>query len=68
MQAALTLPLKSDRTAQVKRRRIRSTIVEWMCRLRQRRELMMLTDRDLCDIGVTRVDAAAEASKPFWRR
>jgi uncharacterized protein YjiS (DUF1127 family) len=39
-----------------------------MRRVQQRRELIMLTDRDLRDIGITRSDAAAEASKPFWRR
>jgi len=72
MQATLTqslpLPLQSELTLQPQRRSIRSTIVEWMCRARQRRELMMLTDRDLCDAGITRLDAVAEASKPFWQR
>jgi uncharacterized protein YjiS (DUF1127 family) len=69
MQATLTqsLPLPSERTVQLQRS-IRSTITEWMRRVQQRRELIMLTDRDLRDIGITRSDAAAEASKPFWRR
>jgi uncharacterized protein YjiS (DUF1127 family) len=64
---SLTLPLESERTVPLRRRSIRSTIAEWMCRLRQRSELIMLTDRDLHDIGITRLDAAAEASKPFWQ-
>jgi uncharacterized protein YjiS (DUF1127 family) len=72
MQATLThslaLPLQSERPVQPQRRSIRSTIAEWISRLRERRELMMLTDRDLSDIGVTRLEAAAEASKPFWQR
>jgi uncharacterized protein YjiS (DUF1127 family) len=72
MQAILTqsiaLPLESERTVQLQRRSIRSTIAEWMRRVQQRRELIMLTDRDLRDIGITRLDAVAEASKPFWQR
>jgi uncharacterized protein YjiS (DUF1127 family) len=69
MQATLTqsLPLPSERTAQLQRS-IRYTIAEWMRRAQQRSELVLLTDRDLRDIGITRLDAAAEASKPFWQR
>jgi uncharacterized protein YjiS (DUF1127 family) len=68
MQATLTqsLPLPSERTVQLQRS-IRFTIAEWMRRVQQRRELIMLTDRDLCDIGITRLDASAEASKSFWQ-
>jgi uncharacterized protein YjiS (DUF1127 family) len=36
-------------------------------RQRQRRALLELDDRLLCDIGVTREQALQEASKPFWR-
>jgi uncharacterized protein YjiS (DUF1127 family) len=72
MQATLTqslpLPLESERTVHLQRRSIRSTIAEWMCLVQQRRELIMLTDRDVRDIGITRLEAAAEASKPFWQR
>jgi uncharacterized protein YjiS (DUF1127 family) len=41
-------------------------IAEWQRRSAERRELMMLTDRDLRDIRITRSEANAEANKPFW--
>ena len=34
---------------------------------RQRHALSELTDHQLKDIGITRVDAIREASKPFWK-
>jgi len=34
---------------------------------KQRRDLSQLTDDQLKDIGISRVDAMREASKPFWR-
>jgi uncharacterized protein YjiS (DUF1127 family) len=39
----------------------------WLERSRQRRQLAELSDHTLRDIGLTRVDAWAEANKPFWR-
>ena len=39
----------------------------WRRRQRERRELALLSDRDLLDFGATRGDAAAETRKPFWR-
>jgi len=42
-------------------------IAGWIERARQRRSLATLDDRSLRDIGITRVDAAREAGKPFWR-
>ena len=39
----------------------------WLDRSRQRRQLAQLSDHMLRDIGLTRVDAWAEADKPFWR-
>jgi uncharacterized protein YjiS (DUF1127 family) len=42
-------------------------IGEWLHRIESRRELAALCDRNLRDIGITRVDAMREASKPFWR-
>jgi uncharacterized protein YjiS (DUF1127 family) len=41
-------------------------IAEWQQRTAGRRELMLLSDRDLHDIGISRSQAEAEASKPFW--
>jgi uncharacterized protein YjiS (DUF1127 family) len=39
----------------------------WIERARQRRALAGLDDQMLRDIGITRVEAAREAKKPFWR-
>ena len=43
------------------------TIRRWIERTRQRRALAGLDDQMLRDIGITRVDAACECDKPFWR-
>jgi uncharacterized protein YjiS (DUF1127 family) len=43
-------------------------IGEWRCRARSRRELLMLDDRELSDAGITRMEAIAEGTKPFWRK
>src|SRR6516162_2774960 len=40
----------------------------WWQRSRERRQLALLTDRDLHDLDLTRIDAQREARKPFWRR
>jgi uncharacterized protein YjiS (DUF1127 family) len=39
----------------------------WHQRSRDRRQLESLSDHMLRDIGLTRADVFAEASKPFWR-
>jgi uncharacterized protein YjiS (DUF1127 family) len=39
----------------------------WRCRLRHRRDLVMMTDQELKDVGLTRCDVLHEAAKPFWR-
>jgi len=41
-------------------------LYEWQERSIGRRELRRLTERDLRDIGLTRSEAEAEASKAFW--
>ena len=43
------------------------TILTWHERVRMRHQLLMLDDRLLRDIGITRVEARNEAEKPFWR-
>jgi uncharacterized protein YjiS (DUF1127 family) len=39
---------------------------EWRRRIHSRGELERLSDRDLADMGLTRLDAANEMQKPFW--
>ena len=47
--------------------RIADLMLLWMERADQRRQLARLDSHLLKDIGVTRPEAAREASKPFWR-
>jgi len=47
--------------------RLRATLELWGARHRQRRQLSLLDDRLLRDIGLDRATAMEEASKPFWR-
>lgn len=47
--------------------RIFATLALWHARHRQRRQLALLDDRLLRDIGLDRATAMEEASKPFWR-
>jgi uncharacterized protein YjiS (DUF1127 family) len=44
----------------------RALFIEWRQRVRSRRELMMLSERDLSDMGLTPMDAFNETCKPFW--
>ena len=46
---------------------IHDAVCVWSERLRQRRQLLSLSDQMLNDIGVSRVDAFKECEKPFWR-
>ena len=39
----------------------------WIERSRQRKALATLDEHMLRDIGITRVDAAREYDKPFWK-
>jgi uncharacterized protein YjiS (DUF1127 family) len=39
----------------------------WRQRQLQRRQLAVLTERDLHDVGLSWSDIAYEAEKPFWR-
>jgi uncharacterized protein YjiS (DUF1127 family) len=47
--------------------RFRNRVREWRQRIRERNEVMMLSDRDLRDIRWTRYEAQVEARKPFWQ-
>ena len=42
-------------------------MAQWQDRATQRRQLTELDDRQLADIGVTRIDAGHESAKPFWK-
>lgn len=47
--------------------RVVDTVLGWMERERERRQLAALDHRLLRDIGLSRCDALEEARKPFWR-
>jgi uncharacterized protein YjiS (DUF1127 family) len=38
----------------------------WLHRAYSRNELRTLSNRDLRDIGLSRIDARGEYAKPFW--
>jgi len=40
---------------------------EWWRRILSRYELESLSERDLADMGMTRIDAFNEIQKPFWQ-
>ena len=42
-------------------------VCEWRRRSRSRRDLLALSDRELLDIRLNRLDARSEAGKPFWK-
>ncbi len=69
----LFLPPQSYTTWRPKRTSIRpfaaawTLISRWIDRARQRHALADLDDHMLRDIGITRVEAARESEKPFWR-
>jgi len=43
-------------------------LLTWQERSRQRHQLQCLSDHMLRDIGLSRADVLAEATKPFWER
>jgi uncharacterized protein YjiS (DUF1127 family) len=40
---------------------------EWRGRVRDRRQLARMSDKELWDIGCSYADAHREINKPFWR-
>ena len=42
-------------------------VATWHARSAERQQLQEMDDRLLKDIGITRTDAIAEGSKPFWQ-
>jgi len=49
------------------RARVIALLVCWRARAEERRRLAALDERELRDIGLTRVDALRECAKPFWQ-
>ncbi len=47
---------------------VTKTLKTWAERSRDRRQLAMMNDRMLADIGLSRTDIAVEVSKFFWQR
>jgi uncharacterized protein YjiS (DUF1127 family) len=48
-------------------RRALATFRQWRRRTRDRAQLVLLDERMLRDIGLTRADAEFLSNKPFWR-
>ncbi len=47
--------------------RVASTLRVWRRRVRERRALANLTERELADFGATTADVYRELTTPFWR-
>jgi len=47
---------------------LRRTLGAWRQRARERAQLQRMSDRELWDLRLSRLDARAEYRKPFWRR
>ena len=47
--------------------RLAATLRVWRRRIRERRALASLTDRELADFGATTADVYRELATPFWR-
>jgi uncharacterized protein YjiS (DUF1127 family) len=48
-------------------RRVRRQLAVWSAQRRSRAQLLLLGDRELKDMGLSRAQAAFEHDKPFWR-
>jgi uncharacterized protein YjiS (DUF1127 family) len=47
-------------------KKLAELFAEWRRRVQSRYELEQLNERDLADMGLTRLDALNEMQKPFW--
>jgi uncharacterized protein YjiS (DUF1127 family) len=47
---------------------VRGTLSTWVSRIEDRRQLSLLSDHLLEDIGVTRAEVSVEIDKYFWQR
>jgi uncharacterized protein YjiS (DUF1127 family) len=48
------------------RTKLAALFAEWWWRLQSRYEVKRLSERDLADMRLTRLDAVKETQKPFW--
>jgi uncharacterized protein YjiS (DUF1127 family) len=48
------------------RTKLAALFAEWWQRVQSRYEIERLTERDLADMRLTRLDADKETQKPFW--
>jgi len=46
---------------------LKRLLVEWQQRAHSRHELMMLSDRELSDVGLAPTDVHNEVRKSFWQ-
>jgi uncharacterized protein YjiS (DUF1127 family) len=46
---------------------VHDTVCVWSERIRQRRQLLSLSNQMLSDIGVSRAEVFNECEKPFWK-
>jgi uncharacterized protein YjiS (DUF1127 family) len=49
-------------------RNLHATVTLWHTRVRYRRALAQMSERELADIGVSWPAIADEVNKPFWRQ
>jgi len=47
--------------------KVRSVFVEWQGRVQSRFNIERLSERDLADMGLTRLEIFDETQKPFWQ-
>lgn len=67
ISAFLRLMHIETRTPQISIANTTKVIRVFFLRVHQRQQLLALSDHALKDIGLTRAEAMAEASKPFWK-
>jgi len=66
MKKTPTTPTRAPQTVSSWRRFV-ALLRRWRARAEERRLLAAFDERRLSDIGITRLDAARECTKPFWR-
>ncbi len=49
-------------------KKVRLTLATWSSRVEDRRQLGLMNDHLLADIGLTRTEVLVEADKYFWQR